>query len=267
MSVNLDLVARLENNPKSCYVEGVGIYLRLLNNIIDNPNEEKYRRFKRTNQKISRELLSLDGMNQLIFDSGFELDNEEFVLRRGGLGVVNKLKSYRDFFQKRLEMIKQGKATSSVTSAAVKETKGAIQKTTQSIPIKILADKPFHDRIRFPQILQTNNNFLRQLEQLSDSVMQYEDKLLQQSAIKLMPVEKFKLNALEKLRKLQKMIESKVIDEEEPPLDDLILEELAAWFKNDFFKWVNSMPCRKCKNEGTDAIGTRTENGVRIEVS
>lgn len=36
--------------------------------------------------------------------------------------------------------------------------------------------------------------------------------------------------------------------------------------QNDFFTWINSMPCKNCGNEGTDAVGIRTENGVRIEV-
>lgn len=268
MSINLDLVARLERNATSSYIKAVTIYLKLLTNIIENPKEEKFRRFKKSNQRISKELLNIDGMQELVTDSGFVLEGDEFVLLRGGLGVVAKLKSYRDFFQKRLDLVNNPSALS--TSAAIKvPSKGAIQKNAvSSVPatIKILADKPFHERIRFPPALQSTNNFLRQLEQISDSVMQYEDSLLQQSALKLIPMERLKANALEKLRKLQKLIQSKVIAEDEPPLDDLILEELATWFKNDFFKWVNAMPCRVCKNESTDAIGTRLENGVRIEV-
>lgn len=262
MSVNLDLAERLEKNPRRSYVTGVAIFLKLLSNILDNPKEEKFRKFRKTNHRISSELMSLDGMEQLILDAGFELVNDEFVLLRGGLGVMSKLKNYRDFFQTRLDVVQQRPAQSSST--------GVIQKVVKKPPpvaVRIAATKPFHDRIRFPQVMQTNNNFLRQLEQLSDSVVQYEDPLLQQSALRLVPKEKLKENAIEKLRKLQKMIKSKEIIEVEPPLEDLILEELAAWFKNDFFKWVNAMPCRSCENEGTDAVGTRNESGVRVEVS
>lgn len=268
MSINLDLAELLETNPKSSYINGVTIFLKLIGNIIDNPKEEKYRRFKRTNQRISSEVLSVNGMEQLILDSGFEADNDEFVLRRGGLGVVNKLKNFRDFFQKRLEFVKQSPSTLKAADARP-AAKGATQKiATKPKPeqIKIVANKPFHERIRFPQTLRTNNNFLRQLEQLSDSVMQYEDSLLQQSALQLIPTERLKQNALEMMRKIQKLIKSNVITENEPALDDLILEELAAWFKNDFFKWINAMPCKVCKNQNTDAVGTRLENGVRIEV-
>lgn len=264
--MNLDLTGRLERNKKSSYVNGVTIFLKLLTNIIDNPKEEKYRKFKRSNQRISSDLLSLDGIEEIIVDVGFELDGDEYVLRRGGLGVISKLKMFRDFFQKRLEVVQQGSATLNTQSTST----GAIQKVLNkpSLPmVKIVADKPFRERIRFPQILQTTNNFLATLEQLSDSVMQYEDATLQKSALQLVPTEKFRLNAMEKLRKMQKMIQNKTIDEVEPPLEDLILEELAEWFKNDFFTWINSMPCKRCKNENTHAVGMRSENGVRIEVS
>lgn len=268
MSINLDLVERLEKNPKSSFVTGYTIFLKLLNNIIDYPHEEKFRRFKKTNQRIKSEMLSVDGMEQLILDSGFEMENNEFVLR-GGIGAIGKLKTFRDFYQKRLEIAKQ--------EPEKDPTSGAIQKVSlipalpvkqpKSEPVKIIASKPFHDRIRFSQTLQTNNNFLQQLEQLSDSVLQYEDALLQTSALKLIPTEKIKFNALEKLRKIQKLIKSNVITEAEPPLEDLVLEELAAWFKSDFFTWINAMPCKRCSNVNTDAVGTRSENGIRIEVT
>lgn len=264
MSVNLDLVERLEKNSTSSYIDGMTIFLKLINNIIENPKEEKFRKFKKTNPRIANELLSLDGMESLILDAGFEADKEEFVLRRGGLGIVSKLKTYRDFYQKRLDIVRAKPPTH----------KGAIQQPVVKVKlpaVKITANKPFHDRISYHQVLQSTNEFIRQIEQISDSVMQYEDLLLQQSALQLIPIEKLKQKAIENLRKLQKFIKSKALIEkmdDEPPLDDLILEELAAWFKNDFFTWINAPKCKndKCKNEGLDAVGIRTENGVRIEV-
>lgn len=270
MSVDLDLVARLERNPSSAYVKGVAILLKLLSNIVDNPTEEKFRRFKKTNPRISSELLSVDGMEALLVDAGFELDGEEFVVRRGGLGVISKLKNYRDFFQKRLETVQRNPSALRQPSDATASSAGAIKKVTTpvkkpAVTVKIVADKPYFERIRFAPTLATSNNFLRQIEQLSDSVMQYEDAALQKSALQFMPTESFKENAIEKLRRLQKLIKSKEITEPEPPLDDLILEELAEWFKNKFFTWINAMPCRVCKNDKTNAVGTRMENNVRVE--
>ncbi|CAG9800040.1 unnamed protein product [Chironomus riparius] len=281
MAVNLDVTNKLEKSPKTVYIGSVTICLKLLDNIIKNPKEEKFRKFKKSNPKIANEMLILEGIEELFLDIGFELDTNEFVLRRGGLGVINKLKIYRDFLQKRLEHIRNNDSASikpSSSSAVNKiSSKGAIQKPSiekpkdllapiknQVAPIKITACKPFQQRISFPQCLKTNNAFLRQLEQLSDSVMQYEDEELKKSALRIMPVEKFKLNAIENLRKFQKLIKQKEITDDEPPLDDFILEELAAWFKNDFFTWVNSMDCKVCKGE-TIANGTKTIGNVRVE--
>jgi hypothetical protein len=75
MSINLDLTTRLENNPKEKYLNGVAICIKLLDNIVSNPKEEKFRKFKKSNARISNELLILDGMEELILDIGFELDN------------------------------------------------------------------------------------------------------------------------------------------------------------------------------------------------
>jgi peptide-N4-(N-acetyl-beta-glucosaminyl)asparagine amidase len=260
MSINLDLTTRLENNPKEKYLNGVAICIKLLDNIVSNPKEEKFRKFKKSNARISNELLILDGMEELILDIGFELDNGEFVLRKGGLGAISKLKNHRDFLNKRLDIVKSNQINPT----------GAIQKVISpskpTIPsqIKIVADKPFHQRTEFPQVLKTTNSFILLIENLSDTVMQYEDESLKKSALQIIPVEKLKLNAIENLRKYQALIKKKEITEEEPPLDDFILEELAAWFKNDFFTWVNNMDCKKCKGE-TRASGGYVSNGVRVE--
>lgn len=268
MSVNLDITNKLEGSPKTTYVNSITICLKLLENIINNPKEEKFRKFKKSNAKIANELLVLDGIEELFLEVGFEIENGEFILRRGGLGVINKLKIYRDFLQKRLDVIKNKNDDSAVIKLEKKSSKGAIQKTPVEkvlpTPVKITADKPFHARISFPQVLKTVNPFLQQLEHLSDAVMQYEDEALKKSALQIIPVEKLKLNAIENLRKFQKLVKQKEITDDEPPLDDFILEELAAWFKNEFFTWVNNMSCKVCKGE-TRPHGTKVVAGVRIE--
>ncbi|XP_070501341.1 peptide-N(4)-(N-acetyl-beta-glucosaminyl)asparagine amidase [Chironomus tepperi] len=276
MSVNLDVTNKLEKGPKSVYIGSVTICLKLLENIINNPKEEKFRKFKKSNPKIANEMLVLDGIEELFKEIGFELENNELILRRGGLGVINKLKIYRDFLQKRLEFIRNNDSASIKSSSLPDNkisSKGAIQKPSLEkpvvkdpvTPIRITACKPFQQRISFPQCLNTNNSFLKELEQLSDLVMQYEDEELKKSALRIMPVEKFKLNAIENLRKFQKLIKQKEITDDEPPLDDFILEELAAWFKNDFFTWVNNMDCKVCKGE-TITYGTKLVGNVRVEM-
>lgn len=265
MSVNIELVKRLERNERVNLITAINIYLKLIGNILLNPQDEKYKKFKKTNPRISKELLSVDGMVEILIDSGFENDGDQFVLRRGGIGSITKLKSYYELFKRRIEDFKATPSTVVETGSKPKviEVAKPVPKVFPSV--KIIVSKPFHERIRFPRVLKTNNEFLRSLEHFSDSVIQYEDELLQKSALQLMPLERFKQSAIEKLRKIQKLIIKGEINEPEPSLDDLILEELAAWFKNEFFTWINSAPCRVCKNQNTQPMGTSSMDGVRIE--
>lgn len=37
----------------------------------------------------------------------------------------------------------------------------------------------------------------------------------------------------------------------EGSLEDLVIQRLLHWFKNEFFEWVNNAPCDYCRNVGT----------------
>lgn len=71
-SVNLDLTNRLEKNGKSVYINGVTILLKLMENLINFPSEEKYRKIKKSNVRIKTELLIVDGMIEFLLDVGFK---------------------------------------------------------------------------------------------------------------------------------------------------------------------------------------------------
>lgn len=71
-SINLDLTAKLERNSKSVYINGVTILLKLLENLINFPTDEKYRKIKKSNVRIKTELLIVDGMIEFLLDVGFK---------------------------------------------------------------------------------------------------------------------------------------------------------------------------------------------------
>lgn len=105
------------------------------------------------------------------------------------------------------------------------------------------------------------------METTSDMVMQYEDEQLQSCGKKIIPIERLTENAMNKLRLIQKeIISKKVSNNPELCLRDLILCELARWFNDEFFTWVNSLPCKKCGNEDVPTKGGYVENGIRVEV-
>lgn len=104
------------------------------------------------------------------------------------------------------------------------------------------------------------------METTSDGVMQYEDEQLQYFGKKLIPIERLTENAMKKLRLIQKEIQSQKSSNPELCLRDLLLCELATWFNEEFFSWVNSLPCKKCGNDDVQTKGGYIENGIQVEV-
>ncbi len=76
----------------------------------------------------------------------------------------------------------------------------------------------------------------------------YEDLDLKRKALKLIPVERLRQEARAKFDsyKLTPSLDKLPFD-----FDDFLLIELLAWFKNEFFSWVNQAECETCGNPST----------------
>lgn len=85
------------------------------------------------------------------------------------------------------------------------------------------------------------------LQRTYDHVLLYEQVQLKQKAKSLTPIDRFNADASMKLKAYN---ESLGLDEQKPyDLRDFLLLELMAWFKNEFFKWVNQPECDHCGNK------------------
>lgn len=82
----------------------------------------------------------------------------------------------------------------------------------------------------------------------------------------MIPIKRLTENAITNMRHLQKQISSKTIKEDEPCFKDWLMVELARWFKEEFFTWVNSLPCTVCGVEKDRPRYTFIDNDVRVEV-
>lgn len=113
-----------------------------------------------------------------------------------------------------------------------------------------------------------DNVFLKELEDYSDCVQQYEDGRLQYYGRKVIPLESLSENAMNHMRVIQKH-QSKSVSgtkgTEDPYFRDLLLGELAKWFNQHFFTWIDTLPCKICgRSDGQKQKAV--ENGIRVEV-
>lgn len=72
LSLNYELeILNLESANRNQYVESVAILLKLLDNVIREPHNDKYRTIRLENKTIKDKLLSLHGVRELLMKIGF----------------------------------------------------------------------------------------------------------------------------------------------------------------------------------------------------
>ena len=81
-----------------------------------------------------------------------------------------------------------------------------------------------------------------------EHVLIYEDADLKRKALKHIPVNRLREEAQSKYENYKKLPN---LDKNPYEIDDFILLELLAWFKNEFFSWVNQAECEFCHNKNT----------------
>ena len=89
-------------------------------------------------------------------------------------------------------------------------------------------------------------------------------------AKKYVPLTELETAALEQLRNIQKLLKKDQADKKEgsvaePSMQELLLVQLLAWFKEKFFTWVNDPPCKSCSGK-TKFRRTDIRFPIRIEV-
>lgn len=90
--------------------------------------------------------------------------------------------------------------------------------------------------------------FLSTLSRLAEEIYRYEDRELLDSAMDVIP-----------MAELFDKAEAALPSYSTLALDDVLVMELAKWFKGSFMKWVNVVPCQSCPDGGkTHSI----ENGL-----
>ncbi|KAH8390257.1 hypothetical protein KR200_010687 [Drosophila serrata] len=245
---------------RDAYLEAVRILLVLLENILSQPNNVKFRTIRLDNKTIKEKLLSLPGCERLLDAIGFVRAPGSNAFTLPSEASLQQVQRYRDALRERRSAWISGAVPKSLPQQS------AATNSTPS-PLFIKPSVEYRQRIAFPRVLRTSNNFLQSLELYSDAVMQYEDELLLATGRTLIPIDELTSKASEKLIDAQERIASGECLEKEPCIRDLLLVELVNWFNTEFFEWVNNIPCRVCGSDESKLRRTERVGDVRVEVT
>lgn len=104
--VNFNCVQSIEplKNSKDSYMEAVRILLTLLDNVIREPKNEKYRVIRFENKTIKEKLLTATGAEDLLMEIGFVRASTEFVLPSNV--SMSHIMDYREAIFQRLHVVK-----------------------------------------------------------------------------------------------------------------------------------------------------------------
>jgi peptide-N4-(N-acetyl-beta-glucosaminyl)asparagine amidase len=70
--MTMSCVLALEENPEDVYLETTSVLLKLVENVIKNPSNPKYRNIRLGNSTVANKLLPAVGAMECLFEMGFE---------------------------------------------------------------------------------------------------------------------------------------------------------------------------------------------------
>ncbi|KAL8581107.1 hypothetical protein ACOMHN_033555 [Nucella lapillus] len=258
-----------KENSKEEFLAAAEILLKLANNVLQNPQEAKYRRIRIANPLLETKLLPVVGGLECLFDMGFQEDGEYLTLPvDSSLTVLRQVRD--ELFSLQSSVSSQGPAVSSsvpqtpasresLSGAAGSEAStpsGGAAAPTPTPPPAVPAVQPrptqTMENLRVqPRPTQTVENlrrsestFLGRIQSNLEHVKLYEVPNLQLKARTTIPVPLLQQEAEARFRSLQQSAGG----QDTPGVDikDCLLLELLKWFKTSFFRWVDSPPCEQC---------------------
>merc|ERR1711941_247681 len=82
MKKNSEIFARLgEKTPSQNLIACYQILVKLFGNIANKPGEQKFRTIKTTNPKIASTVFSVNGIEEILHNLGFVIENGDYVFR------------------------------------------------------------------------------------------------------------------------------------------------------------------------------------------
>ncbi|XP_043823945.1 peptide-N(4)-(N-acetyl-beta-glucosaminyl)asparagine amidase [Dromiciops gliroides] len=239
-------VSELCQNPRETFLEASRLLLTYADNILRNPNDEKYRSIRIGNAAFSTRLLPVRGAVECLFEMGFEEGETHLVFPKKA--SVEQLQKIRDLIAiERSNRLNDSNKTHKVDSSQRPRTDAQPMTAQLSNPAE-LTPSPVNSQLQptptHSAPTGSDSTILKMLRDRFEDVLIYENLSLQKKALTCIPVQELQSRAQEKFERAKKLDQGANIKEE-----DFLLLELLQWFKGEFFQWVNHLPCAKCSGE------------------
>ncbi|XP_069575274.1 peptide-N(4)-(N-acetyl-beta-glucosaminyl)asparagine amidase [Brachyistius frenatus] len=250
-------VTTLCDNPNEVFLDVAKLLLRYADNILRNPNEEKYRMIRIGNPTFSTKLLPIKGAVECLFEMGFEEAETHLIFPKSA--SVEQLKLIRESIAAERDQrlhVNPVQPVQPVQPAAQPAAQPATTSASASAPESSAgaSGQPVAPPAQQPSSLERRMSFFGTLKSNFQHVMMYENPELQEKARSCIPHQELSSAAQHKLK------EAKDADPGcKLGVEDFLVLELLRWFKQDFFSWVDCLPCRRC--------GGSTQNAASLSPS
>uniref|UniRef100_A0A673T5Z6 Peptide-N(4)-(N-acetyl-beta-glucosaminyl)asparagine amidase n=1 Tax=Suricata suricatta TaxID=37032 RepID=A0A673T5Z6_SURSU len=237
-------VAELCQNTPETFLEASKLLLTYADNILRNPNDEKYRSIRIGNTAFSTRLLPVRGAVECLFEMGFEEGETHLIFPKKA--SVEQLQKIRDLIAlERSSRLDGSNKTHRVELSQQPAPSSQLPATQSSTPNGLT--QPSGNSEGQPSSppsapgVPTDSVILKVLRSNIQHVLVYENLALQEKALACIPVQELKRRSQEKFSRARKLDKGTNVSEE-----DFLLLELLHWFKEEFFQWVNDILCSKC---------------------
>ncbi|XP_053525154.1 peptide-N(4)-(N-acetyl-beta-glucosaminyl)asparagine amidase isoform X2 [Artibeus jamaicensis] len=239
-------VAELCQNTPETFLEASKLLLTYADNILRNPNDEKYRSIRIGNAAFSTRLLPVRGAVECLFEMGFEEGETHLIFPKKA--SVEQLQKIRDL----IATERNSRLDGSNKSHKVELSQQPAASSSTQLPITQLSNPSGLAQHAGSSEVQPSSPpsasmvtagpvILKVLQANLQHVLVYENPVLQEKALACIPVQELKKRSQEKLSQARKLDKGTNLSDE-----DFLLLELLHWFKEEFFQWVDDISCSKC---------------------
>ncbi|KAL2079871.1 hypothetical protein ACEWY4_023664 [Coilia grayii] len=262
-------VSALCENPNEVFLDVSKILLTYADNILRNPNEDKYKSIRIGNPTFSSKLLPVRGAVECLFEMGFEEADTHLIFPK--TASVEQLRRVRESIaaerSQRLgaaapsggggsgggmavvgggqpdvtpQVPSSGPSAAGVTAAGA-STATCASEAPPSQPAPPAGPAPSPQSSSQQPTLASSMAFFRTLQSNFQHVQLYESAALQRKARNCIPETRLLAQAQHRLQQARQADPGCSLSEQ-----DMLVLELLQWFKGEFFSWVDSLPCSSC---------------------